>query len=258
MKRITRTKSSGKYRILSRGICLAVAALGASLLPGWLPDFALAQQPLESSSYQIQLGNFNMTSGEKSGGGYTVTDTVGQTAAGEFNSTGYNVFAGFQYIYTLTQFTFQIDDLSIELGELMAGNFSTASHNLTISTRSGGYSITAAADNPLQTSGGIAQIPFTDCDSPCTPSTAAPWTNASNIGFGFHAAGTNVLADFSGPTYFRPFADLSNNENPEAIAAASTVVQNDQITVTYKATIGDNAEAGNYETAITYNALPTY
>lgn len=219
---------------------------------------ALAQEPLKSNSYEIQLGNFNMTSGEKSGGGYTVTDTVGQTAAGEFNSTGYNVYAGFQYIYTLTQFSFEIDDLTIDLGELMAGTFNTGSHTLTVSTRSGGYTITVSADNPLQTSGATAQIPFTSCDSGCTIASAAPWTNPANSGFGFSATGSNVTADFLDNTYFRPFADLSASEVPQTIASANTVVQDDVTTVTYQATIDDDAAAGRYETAITYNALPSY
>jgi len=218
----------------------------------------LAQEPLKSNSYEIQLGNFNMTSGEKSGGGYKVTDTVGQTAAGEFNSSGYNVYAGFQYLYTLTQFSFEIDDLTIDLGELSAGNFSTASHTLTVSTRSGGYAITASADHPLQTGGGSAEIPFTSCDSGCTISTASPWTIAANVGLGFSAAGTHVETDFAGPSYFRPFADLSIAESPQTIASATTVVRDDEVVVTYQATINGSAVAGEYETAVTYNAFPSY
>jgi len=241
---------------LQRGLKLTLALLAASLVTTALP--VSAQEPLKSNSYEIQLGNFNMTSGEKSGGGYKVTDTVGQTAAGEFNSSGYNVYAGFQYLYTLTQFSFEIDDLTIDLGELVEGNFSTASHTLTVSTRSGGYSITASSDHPLQTGGGTYDIPFTSCDSGCTIATAAPWTSPANIGFGFSASGTNVEADFVGPTYFRPFADLSNAESPQLIASATTVVRDDEIEVTYQATIDGSTAGGEYETAVTYSAIPSY
>lgn len=239
---------------LLKGLTLSVALLGAYLAG----QPARAQEPLTSNSYEIQLGNFNMTSGEKSGGGYTVTDTVGQTAAGEFNSTGYNVYAGFQYMYTLTQFTFEIDDLTIDLGELIAGTFTTDSHTLKISTRSGGYTITAAAKHPLQTLGATAQIPFTSCDSGCSIASATPWTNANNIGFGFSAVGANVTGDFVNNTYFRPFADVSNAETPQTIASATTVVRDDITTITYKGTISDGAAAGHYETSIIYNALPSY
>lgn len=233
-------------------LTLSLAATSLAVLP------ALAQEPLKSNSYEIQLGNFNMTSGEKSGGGYKVTDTVGQTAAGEFNSTGYNVYAGFQYLYTLTQFSFEISDLTIDLGELNAGSFSTGSHTLKVTTRSGGYRLTASADTPLETAGGMASIPFTSCDSGCSISTAAPWTNPSNSGFGFSAAGTHASADFVNGTYFRPFADLSSAELPQTIASTTTVVRNDLTTVTYQATIDGSTTAGEYEATITYNAIPSY
>jgi hypothetical protein len=244
---------------LVRSLALTLSLAAASLVAApFSPVPALAQEPLKSNSYEIQLGNFNMTSGEKSGGGYKVTDTVGQTAAGEFNSTGYNVYAGFQYLYTLTQFSFEISDLTIDLGELSAGNFSTGSHTLKVTTRSGGYRITASADSPLETAGGLAFIPFTSCDSGCSISTAAPWTNTSHSGFGFSASGSHVAADFVNSTYFRPFADLSNAETPQTIATATTVVRNDLTTITYQATINGSTTAGEYETAITYNAIPSY
>ncbi len=227
--------------------------------PGPRLDSRLLADNMSSESYELQLGNFNMTSGEKSSSGYTVTDTVGQTAAGEFNSTGYTVYAGFQYLYALSEFSFRIDDLNIDLGELQPNIFSSGSNQLIISTRSGGYSILAAATRPLEVKENPAySISFTSCDAGCTISTAAPWTAASNPGFGFNVAGLHAASDFTNTTYFRPFADLSNSQSAQAIASATSKVTDDTLDVTYKATIPADQASGNYETSIEFLAVPSY
>jgi hypothetical protein len=70
---------------------------------------------MRSTNYIIDFGNFNMTSGSKSSTSYKVTDTVGQTAPGEYLSTGYKVGAGFQYIYALPRFSFRITANRVDL-----------------------------------------------------------------------------------------------------------------------------------------------
>jgi len=220
---------------------------------------ATLAEVMRSSTYEIQLGHFNMTSGEKSSTGYKVTDTVGQTAAGEFNSTGYNVYAGFQYLYALSEFSFQIDSLSIALGELQPGQFSTGSNQLTISTRSGGYTVYAGEIHPLQLKNNPATfIPNTSCDSSCSISTAAPWVTPSNVGFGFNVSGTHASSDFVDGTYYRPFANRAGSEQMQAIAASASKVTEDVLTVTYQASIDQSQGGGNYETAIEYLAIPSY
>ncbi|PIW08732.1 hypothetical protein COW38_00110, partial [Candidatus Collierbacteria bacterium CG17_big_fil_post_rev_8_21_14_2_50_45_7] len=77
-----------------------------------------AQTSLDSPNYKIRLGNFNMTSGTKSSASYNLTDTVGQIAAEFFTGSGYHVKAGFQYIYTLYDFSFSLSSLAIDLGTL--------------------------------------------------------------------------------------------------------------------------------------------
>lgn len=214
---------------------------------------------MQSNSYELQLGHFNMTSGEKSSSGYTVTDTVGQTAAGEFNSAGFTVLAGFQYLYSIPRFSFQITDLSIDLGELQAGVFSTGTNQVIISTPSSGYSLLTAAIHPLQLKSAPATtIPDTTCDTTCSITTAGAWTNTAQVGFGFNVAGTSADSDFINSTYFRPFADKSASESHQQIAAASSQVKNDTLSVTYQATIATTQSAGEYETAIEFQALPTY
>ena len=237
---------------------LLLTGLGIATILGTPP--LLNAQWMSSQDYLIQLGNFNLTSGTKSGGGYTVTDTVGQTAAGEFNSAGYTVKAGFQYLYTLPRFTFRILDLSIDLGELAEESFSTATNELVISTRSAGYSIKAIADHPLRKPGGIgaAAIPDTSCDSSCTISSATPWVDTDNVGFGFNSAGIHRSADFVDNTYFRPFASKADGDTSQTIASHTNIVKDDSITITYKATIPGNLEGGEYSTGIDYIAIPSY
>ncbi len=54
---------------------------------------------MSSSSYYLQFGTLNMTSGTKTSGSYKATDTVGQTGPGLYTGGSQNVKSGFQYIY---------------------------------------------------------------------------------------------------------------------------------------------------------------
>lgn len=243
-----------------RKLLFALSLLGIAILGS--PPLLHAQQTesMTSDSFIIQMGNFNTTSGEKSGGGYTVTDTVGQLAPGEYTSTGYIVFSGFQYIYAIPQFSFRITNLSVPLGELIIGQFSENSHQLLITTRSGGYSVYARADHELRRAGGAAAsaLPHTSCDSSCSISSAETWTNPLNIGFGFNVQGTHASSDFVDNTYFRPFADAEDTQASQIIAAHNAVIKEDVLTVNYRAAVGSTQAAGDYSTTINYLAVPTY
>jgi hypothetical protein len=247
------------YLRRSRLIGLGLAGL-VSL--GWLwgQPIASAQQlePMKSASYVIDFGNFNMTSGTKTGGGYKVTDTVGQTAPGYYSGTGYKVFAGFQYIYALPRFSFRITSLNIDFGVLSLNNFATGTNQLIISTRSGGYSILAQADHQLRLTAGTATIPATNCDAGCSVSAAGQWVDGMNNGFGFNAYGTHVNSDFTNPQFFRPFADASLAQPAEEIAHFNQVVTNDTATITYQVSINSGQAGGIYQTGISYTAVPTY
>lgn len=241
-------------KALTAGLALTLLGIGTP------PVLSAAVDNMRSDSYIIQFGNFNMTSGEKSSSAYKVTDTVGQTAPGEYTSTGYKVFAGFQYIYAIPRFSFRITDLSIELGELQNGVFSQQSNDLVITTRSGGYSILARAENPLRRPSNIsnAQIPFTSCDAGCTISNALPWTDPFSVGLGFTVAGTHKASDFINNTYYRPFADRSQSQAAQVIAQSNDVVKDDVVNVTYRATVAGSQEAGQYQTSVEYTAIPTF
>ncbi len=239
-------------KLLTAGLSLAILGLTTPSL--------IHAENMRSDSYIIQFGNFNMTSGEKSSAGYKVTDTVGQTAPGEYASTGYRVFAGFQYIYAIPKFSFRITSLSVDFGELQDGVFTDRTHDLIVTTRSGGYSILSRAEGPLQRTNALsgAFIPFTSCDAGCTPTTALPWTLNTAVGWGFNASGSNRAVDFVNSTYYRPFADKSQNEAAQVVATSSNVVKGATISITYRATISPLQEAGDYQTSVEYTAIPTF
>lgn len=239
----------------------ALSTLGLSaLLLGLGTPSLLHADNMRSDSYIIQFGNLNMTAGEKSGGGYKVTDTVGQTAPGEYTSTGYKILAGFQYVYAIPHFSFRITDLSIDLGLLTPEVFSQDSHDLVVTTRSGGYALYVRATHPLKMSETTSntEIPFTTCNAGCTTTSAGLWDNALSPGWGIHAAGTHAATDFSNTNFFRPLADAQAAQNAAIIASHNKVVRDDAVTVTYKAAISGAQAAGNYATAVEFTAVPTY
>lgn len=214
-------------------------------------------ETMESSNYRIRMGNFNMTSGTKSSASYSLTDTVGQTAAGLFTSAGYSVKAGFQYIYTLYPFSFTISDLLVDLGTLTPSSFSSDSNTLTVSAPGQGYSVTTYEINRLKSASNY--IPDTTCNAgTCTETSAEVWTSTAAYGFGYNASGDDVAADFTDSTYFRPFPDDSAAENPATVMTRSSAGRDRATTITYKANIDGTQAAGNYTTGIIYIATPVY
>ncbi len=220
-------------------------------------------ETLESNSFVIQFGNFNVTSGEKSGATYNVTDTVGQTGAGpygEFGTANYFVGGGFQYIYPLDRFRFTISKIDINLGQLTALTHNTDSNILTITApTAGGYQIYAYEQHPLKLMGGTATIPDTTCDNnDCDQTTAELWQNADIGGFGFNINGDDTTADFINANYFRQFANNALSEPMQVIMSNTGYVVDRTATVTYKAGLFGSEAAGTYETSIVFVAVPAY
>lgn len=217
-------------------------------------------QHFSSSSYIIDWGNFNITSGRKKSTNYQLTDTVGQNAPGFSEKNGIIVKSGFQYIYdTFTELSFTIDKLNISFGTLTPGIGITDTNLLTVTTPSGhGYQITASENHPLWISPNL-YIPNTSCDlGDCTASYSTPWTANDKFGFGFNVTGIGATAYFTDSTYFRPFADLSNNEFPVIIASEDVPVNQRQATVNYRVLISSLQAAGDYQNFITYTLVPKY
>jgi hypothetical protein len=214
---------------------------------------------MSSDSYEIQMGNLNMTGGSKTSTNYKLTDTMGQMAPGEYTNTGYKVLAGFQYIHSLIPFTFTISDISIAFGALTPGSFNDETNDLTISCGSaGGYQVTVLANKQL-TSEAASTIPKTTCGgAACTLTTAQPWVSTDYDGFGYNINGDDVPADFTDSTYFRPFPDDDSSDSVATVMNGTNVSRNLQSTVTYRINISNTQAAGDYKNFLTFVATPTF
>ncbi|MFA7300693.1 MAG: hypothetical protein WC069_00045 [Candidatus Shapirobacteria bacterium] len=203
----------------------------------WKP---VSAQHFESSSYNIDWGNFNMTSGKKTSANYSLTDTVGQNAPGEYSKTGFKLKSGFQYIYPFDEFSFEIDNLNIDFGTLTASIASTAVSNLTTTTPSGqGFQIIASESSPLRLSSGTTIPDF--------PGTNSLWTDSAIYGFGFNAN----TSYFSSANHFSSFSN-------QILDSSNTPVKNHITTITYKVNISNIQTAGDYQNYIVYTAIPKY
>jgi hypothetical protein len=218
-----------------------------------------AQAEITSPNYIIQMPNLNSGAGIPYSTNYGVGTTIGQTAAGLFTSSGYYVKSGFQYIYSIIPFSFTISSISINLGHLVPQTPSTASETLTVSSAgAGGYQVVASENHPLQVLGSAKTISNTNCNTSCTITTAGVWNLNSKYGFGFNMSGTDIPADFTDLTYFRPFADRSISQTPQVVMSSIYVGANRQSTVTYKVNIAGTQAAGVYNNIIMYTAIPSY
>ncbi len=215
---------------------------------------------LNSPAFQIQMSTVNLTGGNKSSASYKLSDTVGQTFQGQFNSAGYVIQAGFQYINTLIPFSFRISNLSINFGSLVPGTPSTLSNILTITTGSAfGYTVKAIEDHPLSRSDGLANIPDTACDlgTTCLQTSANIWADNARYGFGYNMSGADITGDFVNSTYYRPFP-AQNVDQPAIIMSKNGIATSSAATVTYKINIAGGQAAGTYQNAIQYIAIPAF
>lgn len=217
-------------------------------------------QHFTSSSYIIDWGNFNMTSGHKNSTNYQLTDTVGQNAPGLSEKNGLKVQAGFQYIYdTFNKLSFSIDKLDINFGTLTPNTILTDTNTLTITTPSGrGYQLMAQENHSLWIDSNN-YIPDTSCDNnDCTVSLSTPWINSNKYGFGFNVSGVGTSSYFTNSQYFRPFANSSKNQDSPIISSENNPVKNRQLTVKYQVVISSLQSAGDYQNNITYTLVPKY
>lgn len=214
---------------------------------------------MQSDSYRIQWGNINIGGGKPTSTNYNLNLTIGQTAPGDYQSTGYWLRAGFQYIHSIIPFSFSISDLSIDFGSLSPQTLTTATNTLTVSAGgAGGYQVLAFENHPLRSQTG-AEIPDTTCDNNnCSETTAAVWQQTTTYGFGFNISGDDIPADFVDSTYFRQFANQEEGESAQEIMGSTSITRSSQATVTYQVNISSLQEAGTYSNAIVFIAVPRY
>ncbi|MBI2051404.1 hypothetical protein HYT33_01445 [Candidatus Roizmanbacteria bacterium] len=215
----------------------------------------------ESERYRIQFGEVNIGGANLNSANYDLSVSLGQTAAEEFQSQGYIVKAGFQYLHSIIPFQFSITDVSIDLGTLSPNKPQTAQTTLIVSFGGAGqYQVTAAEENPLRALSGKT-IEDTSCNGEahtCTDTSAKLWTSNASYGFGYNMSGDDVPQDFINSNYYRPFPDLSNNEPPQIVMSNQDVGKNRQAVVTFKANISPSQEVGSYQTVVKFTATPSY
>ena len=229
---------------------------------------------MESASYQIKYGNVNVGAENMTKtGSYKLSTTLGQLAAGEFNSTGYTIKAGFQYWHAIVPFTFSIAKTNIDLGSLLPNTPSTDFTTLSVSFGAAGqYQVTAIEEGTLQTTTGNV-IPDTSCDNnDCDETTATVWNSSSIYGFGYKMANEDIPAIFTscGATCYRRFPDrttLPTAESPAVVMSSANVTVDlaskpkditHTSTITFKANVSALQQTGSYKTIINFVATPSY
>ncbi len=232
----------------------------STILPLLFVATKLYAENLSSPGFEIKMGTINITGGEKTSSSYKLSDTVGQTAQGEFNSSGFTVKAGFQYVREGIPFTFTISNVDLNYGSLVPGTPSVLTNILSITTGSGyGYTVKAIEDHPLKIIGGSATIPDTNCDlaSPCTITDATAWIDNTRYGFGYNVSGTDADVEFVNSTYFRPFP-IQGTDQPSTVMSKNSPQSSTSATVTYKVNISGAQTAGTYQNGIQYLAIPAF
>lgn len=215
---------------------------------------------LDSATFHIEMGTVNITGGSKSSASYTLNDTVGQTAQGEFNSSGYTMKAGFQYVSSPIPFTFTISDIDLDYGTLIPGTPSTLTNIIGITTgSSNGYAVKVIEDHSLKLISGSDTIADTSCDlaSPCTITDATAWTDNGRFGFGYNVNSTDADPEFVNSTYFRPFP-IQGTDQPSLVMSKNTPAATASGTITYKINISGSQAAGTYQNGIQYIAIPAF
>lgn len=238
----------------NRPLTIAITVV-SSLLVTTIPVIA---DNLSSPSFEVKMGTINITGGNKSSASYKLSDTVGQTAQGEFNSAGFTIKAGFQYVRDLYPFTFIISNIDLDYGSLVAGTPSTLTNIITITNGSAyGYTVKTIENHPLKHTVNVATIPDTACDvaSPCTITDATPWTVNTRYGFGYNVNGTDADPDFVNSTYFRPFP-IEGTDQPSLVMSKNSPVASSSATITYKVNVSGSQQAGTYQNGIQFIAIP--
>lgn len=219
---------------------------------------------LKSDSYQIDMGNVNMGAGNPVSGSYKLGITMGQNAPATYESNGYTIRAGFQYIHSIIPFTFSLSDISLDFGSLTP-DVLTNEQSTTLKVNSGsagGYQVTVQENDPL-TSGGASTIADTTCDGgdTCTHVDAGTWAQTSTYGFGYTISGDDVPAEFSGSKY-KNFADVPG-DTPQrvmgkTVAEGHEAGRSKTATMSARINISTIQAAGRYQNILTFIATPTY
>lgn len=170
---------------------------------------------------------------------------------------------------------------SVPFGALSIDSFTNAAQGLSVSTNAtGGYAVTAVANDQLGRNGGACVGDNTGAN--CIPDSVgntsdmshtnqAEWGQTAVKGFAFslddvNTSGTTPAFEYDGSagsctgagTCYKQFADAEDSQAPQTVMSYTSVADNHNLYVCYKAIISATQAAGNYENYITYTATATF
>ena len=227
---------------------------------------------MDSARYHIQFGNINIGAANISSSEAKLSTTLGQLAANKFDSSGYIVKAGFQYIHSIIPFRFSISKTSIDFNTLIPDTPSEVVATFSAYFGAAGqYQITAAEEGTLQTLSS-SSIVDTSCNGggqTCNETTPAVWDSTSAHGFGYSmlVPGDDIPTSFTdcynnngSKQCYRPFPNLlaPTPETPAVVMSSVNVGKNRQAIIRFKANVSGTQESGSYQTIISFVATPTY
>ncbi len=147
---------------------------------------------------------------------------------------------------------------TITFGLIYGDTFYIGCQDLTAHTNgAGGYSLTARETQPLKLLN--YTMPDTTCNGgTCTATTAGTWTQATKYGFGHTCKSSNdCISAYGNGAYFKQFADMSINEDPQVIMA-STTPGTATGRIEYRLSANPTQAAGTYSNTIVYVLSATY
>lgn len=236
-------------------IVIFLASLQFALMA--TPVFATA---MSGKYYKVDLGNFNMAAGTTENNNYKLNTTVGQTPVGVANEAAYKVTAGFQFgSPTQNPFTITLSPLFVPFGPLSATTPVARAATVKVTNEAAnGFVLFGSSDHPLASADDKQFVPSTTCDDGrCTIEKATPWQSTLSFGLGFRCDGATCPSDFQDKKNFRPFADTSKNEYPQALMLGKRG-KDQKITLTLKVNINKSQATTPYSNVVTMIAAPTY
>lgn len=170
---------------------------------------------------------------------------------------------------------------AVPFGELSISAFTDAAQALSVSTNAtNGYAVTVRANDQLGRDAGtcVGDNTGADCIPDATGNNAAMshtasdrWDSTTYKGFGFSLDDVNtsgltpvfeydtVAGNCSGGTYCaRQFADTEDSQAAQQIFSSTTVADEHNLYVCYRAVISSTQSAGDYENHVIYTATATF
>jgi hypothetical protein len=169
---------------------------------------------------------------------------------------------------------------AVPLGELSISSFTDAAQSLSVSTNAtNGYTVTALANDQMGRDAGTCTGDNTGSDcipdsvgdtTTMTHAVADEWVTATINGLGFSLDNINtsgLTAPFeydstaggcAGVYCARQFADSEDSQTAQTVFSSTSVADEHNLYVCYRATISSTQSAGEYENNITYTATATF